>query len=531
MIELVRLINRIPFGFTWLPFCKHATKISMLLWMAGNVFAMQLGNDFLNMDNRKLEALQEISYVESLEYVENPGIGFYVPVYVHYKETENQVPEYSGKLLHLRLDISEFGTKNGKAGEELSADMLRAFEELLGSLERDGSCAIVRFAYDPWFSGRQTYEPSMEMVLLHQEQLGEVMSRHSETIISVECGLFGKWGEMHGSAACSQENFNLAIDQWLSVLPESIPISVRTPSQYCGWCGITVDELAGQITDPGQKEYRVGIYNDGYLASDTDLGTYVNRKKEVEWLSHQAKHTVFGGEAGATYGKKGEIGLTSSYVEKEAYITHLTYLNGFWNEPLVNALKSEVYEGSDERYLGGSGYDYVRNHMGYRFVLRGVRVTKENPQGKKLKLEVDVENVGFANLVKPKEVTILLVDMDRDLCYSFSGAELLNLEDGSISGGDPTKWDSRETMVLRASIPITEKVSLGQYRVYLRIARPEAGSTWDRQKGESDYSVRFANEGDALWEDSFAANFLGTIMVTEPPEKLEWDYGLGILNK
>lgn len=531
MIELVRLINRIPFLFSWLPFCKHATKMSLLLWMAGNLFAMQLGNDFLNMDHRKLEKIQEVSYVESLEYVENPGIGFYVPVYVHYKEDENQIPEYSGRLLHLRLDISEFGTKSGRAGKELSANMLEAFEELLASLEEGGCCAIVRFSYDPWFSGRQTYEPTMEMLLRHQEQLGEVMSRHAEAVISVECGLFGKWGEMHGSTACSQENFNLAIDQWLAVLPESIPISVRTPSQYCGWCGIALNEIAGQITDPGQKEYRVGIYNDGYLASGSDLGTYVNREKEVEWLSHQAKHTVFGGEAGTNYGRKGEIGLTSSYVEKEAYLTHLTYLNGFWNEQLVNALKSEVYEGSDERYLGGSGYDYVRNHMGYRFVLRSVRVTKENPQGKNLKLEVDVENVGFANLVKPKEVTILLVDASRELCYPFTGTELLNVEGGSMSGGDPTKWDSRETTVLRASIPISENLSLGQYRVYLRIARPGAETMWDAENMGSNYPVRFANEGEQLWEENLAANFLGTITVTEPPEKLEWNYEFGILNK
>jgi hypothetical protein len=72
---------------------------------------------------------------------------------------------------------------------------------------------------------------------------------------------------------------------------------------------------------------------------------------------------------------------------------------------------------------------------------------------------------------------------------------------------------------------------LGQYRVYLRIARPGAETMWDAENMGSNYPVRFANEGEQLWEENLAANFLGTITVTEPPEKLEWNYEFGILNK
>jgi len=40
-----------------------------------------------------------------------------------------------------------------------------------------------------------------------------------------------------------------------------------------------------------EKAYRVGIFNDKYLASKSDLDTYKLREKEVKWLKNQVKHT------------------------------------------------------------------------------------------------------------------------------------------------------------------------------------------------------------------------------------------------
>ena len=50
------------------------------------------------------------------------------------------------------------------------------------------------------------------------------------------------------------------------------------------------------MTSPGTNEYRVGVFNDGYLGSYDDRGTFRNRTKEVTWLENQAKHTLYGGE-------------------------------------------------------------------------------------------------------------------------------------------------------------------------------------------------------------------------------------------
>lgn len=478
--------------------------IPLLLWSTP---AAQIFGDLNSAQLRKpTEAIADISYVETVAEVENPGIGFYSPMYVHYTVSGNEVNTYTDHLVHMRLDISQFSKSCNKSRDmELTEDMLEAFEGTLENLEENHCTAIVRFAYDPWFRGGSTFEPPMEMILRHLEQLGEVMERHEDVVISVECGIFGKWGEMHGSKACTQENFNQVIDQWLKVLPDSIPISVRTPGYYCGWLGIDRKNLAEYATVPGQKEYRVGIYNDGYLGSDTDWGTYENRDTEIAWLSEQAKHTVFGGEIG-TVSKTQNVQPTVEYMAKEAFLTHTTYLNSGWHESVIGAMKRTDYQGTDARYQGEKGYTYIRNHMGYRFVLRGVKVTKEVPAGDYLILEVDVENVGFANLVKPKDLVLILKNGDTVITKSFSSLEKNAGE--FAENADARFWDSKDTAHLKMVVLLDEELPEGEYKMYLRLA----SSGTREELGENGYPVRFANEGK-VYDAKLGANYLGRIEV------------------
>ena len=480
--------------------------IPLILWKAP---ATQFVSTFQSVDYRKPPAaISEISYLETISEIDNPGIGFYTPLYIHYLISGNEVNDYTDHLVHMRLDISQFsGSCNKKGDMELTQDMLDAFEGTLRNLEEHQCTAIVRFAYDPWFHGGATYEPSMEMILHHQKQLGEVMARHEEVIISLECGIFGKWGEMHGSRKCTQENFNQVIDQWLEVLPDSIPISVRTPGYYCDWLGIDRDSMAQYVTVPGQKEYRVGIYNDGYLASGTDWGTFENREEEINWLSEQAKHTVYGGEIG-TINRKEKVQPTTEYMSEEAFRTHTTYLNSGWHESVLGAMKMEDYEGPDERYHGEKGYTYISNHMGYRFVVRNVKVTKEVPRGDMLALIVDIENVGFANLVKPKDLTLILKKGDTIVYRPVLGFSEEKNE--FAENWDARYWDSQETTELRLAIRTDEELPKGEYQIYLRLAAKDQ----ERENGLSGYPVKFANDG-SVFDEELGANFLGSFILTE----------------
>ena len=458
---------------------------------------------------RAPEEIAQISYVESLEEIQNPGMGFYTPVYIKYLISGNELTAPDNPLVHLRLDISEFsGSCNKKGDMELTQDMLDTLEGTLKFLEWNHSTAIIRFSYDPLFQGRQTYEPSMDMILRHQEQIGEVLSRHTEVVTSVECGLFGKWGEMHSSKRCTQENFNLAIDKWLEVLPDSIPISVRTPGQYCEWLGIDRSTLSENITTPKDKASRVGIYNDGYLANASDWGTYENREEEIAWLSHQGRHTVFGGEIG-TISNRETVQPTVEYMSVEGFQTHTTYLNGGWHDSVINAMKRDRYLGEEERYQGVSGYDYILNRMGYRFVVRRVAVTKEVPEGDIFILLTDIENVGFANLVKPKDLELIFTDGEET--YTKRVSQLLEEEGEFAENADSREWNSRELAKVHVVLRLPEDMPVGEYQIYLRLCACQ------ESKGSElyDYPIRFANEGENFWNEELSANFLGSFSVRE----------------
>lgn len=485
--------------------CQLMIPILLLTSPTANAYEMLQAVEW----RKPPEELWEISYEETLEEIENPGMGFYVPVYVKYLISGNELTAPDNHLVHLRMDISQFsGSCNHKGDMELTQDMLDTLEGTLEFLEWNHGTAVIRFAYDPLFQGRQTYEPSMDMILRHQEQIGEVLSRHAEAVISVECGLFGKWGEMHGSSKCKQENFNLAIDKWLEVLPDSIPISVRTPGQYCGWLGIDRATMSQNVTVPEEKAYRVGIFNDGYLANYSDWGTFEDREEEVAWLSQQGKHTIYGGEIG-TISRGETVQPTVEYMSVEGFQTHTTYLNGGWHESVISAMKKVKYQGQEERYQGVEGFTYIKNRMGYRFVVRRVAVTKEVPAGDLFVLLADVENVGFANLVKPKDLSLLLTNGEYTVCKKVSQL----LEEGEFAeNADSRQWDSTKTASLRFVLRLPQDMPSGEYQIYLRLADYGEG------EGLDGYPIRFANEGEEFWNEELGANCLGTFQVEDALE-------------
>lgn len=241
---------------------------------------------------------EKIDYTETLENFNNPERGFYDFYYYNFKQSDNTINEKSlnKNLMHLRLGIGAFSKAVNKEKDiEFSEDMLNAFSKMLKSIKANGGTAIIRFAYDN-FQGTKNLEPSLDMILHHIEQLKPVLEENQDAISYIELGFFGPWGEMHSSSICTVENVSKAIDAMLISAPEKIKIGVRQPKYYVAWAGVEREKLNEDITVEGMPSYRVGLFNDGYLGSESDLGTFKNREIEISWLEKQALHTLYGGE-------------------------------------------------------------------------------------------------------------------------------------------------------------------------------------------------------------------------------------------
>lgn len=442
--------------------------------------------------------MTNIDYNESLESFDNPERGFYEPIGYALKVSDNEIKDLNYNLIHLRVDLSAFSkATNGIEDLELTEDSLNALDKTLKNIKKNNGSVIIRFAYDG-FNGIKDLEPNLDMILTHIKQLKQVFYNNKEVISYVELGFFGPWGEMHSSSICTLENVNLALDTMLDSVPQNITIGVRTPAYYASFANIDRNTLNTNITTPDSKLYRIGLYNDGYLGSESDLGTFQNRDIETTWLKNQATHTFYGGEVVANFATGTPLN-TIDYISKEAFITHTTYLNLRWNNTVIDNWKNTIYNGEDELYKGQSGFNYINNHLGYRFVLKESKLTTNIKQNDPLLIKLQIENVGFANLINKKKTTLVL--------QSDNNTYEIN------TNINPTKWLSKSI----SSVPIVianlpENIVVGEYKVYLRI------SCYGNLENDNNYqTIRFANNN--IYNEEIGANYIGKIVINEKVEE------------
>lgn len=447
-------------------------------------------------DMNDFSYVNSIDYTESLESLRNPERGFYNPIGYNLKVEDNKPLDSKSNLVHLRIGIGAFSSKNNNQGDlELSEDALNALLQTIKNIGDNNSSIILRFAYDN-FNGKANQEPAFDMILKHIEQIGPILLEYPDVIANVELGFFGPWGEMHSSKICTNENVSIALSKLLEVTKDKIKVSVRTPGYYAYFRQISRGLLDTDFPEKGTSAYQVGIYNDGYLGSETDLGTFANRDIEVKWLSNQAKHTFYGGELVANFASGTPLN-TIEYLSKEAFLTHTTYLNPYWNDKVMEGFKTTPYLGEDPMYKNKSAYQYIENHLGYRFVLRGSYLTEQEGKRGPLGLKVEIENVGFANLIRKKQVSIIL--KNKNHVYELN------------TDLDATTWDSKTITEETLNLTLPDMVEEGTYEVYLRIS--EYGNITD------DYNyhcIQFANNN--IYNEELGANYLGmtTVKVINP---------------
>ncbi|MBP5480849.1 MAG: DUF4832 domain-containing protein [Paludibacteraceae bacterium] len=485
---------------------------------------------FLGLTLHGAPVPQDLDYTDALEKVENPGIGFYRTQGLHLKAEGNQPASTWGNISHLRMDISEFSDKavlsvNEETGDTtfgvsrpLTQDALEAFEATLDAVRQRGKTAIVRFAYDPWFNGSTKCDPEQSVILGHLKQLGEVYARNTDVITFVELGMYGSWGEMHSSNVGSNENIAEALQTLLRCTPPEIKIGVRRPDIVAVWLGVNKggnysgfdihsEAFLKALAAKGDTLLRVGMYNDGYLGSYSDLGTIgmgesghqMTREMMVQWLETYSMHTPYGGELVANYNGDEPIN-TPAYLSQEGFRTHTSYLNYEWHQPTILGWKEITFEGDDPEYNGKNGYTYVENHLGYRFILRSATIDTDPTGENGIDVTLGIENVGFGNLTRKAIVSFL-----------FKG-ETESHEVLPKNPIDPMAWLSRETTTLSMRLEIPQEMEEGTYELFIRIS--EYG---DHKSDKNYHCIQFGNPS-AQYNATLGANKIGRFVYKKAGE-------------
>ncbi len=447
-----------------------------------------------------------MDYTETADKLNNPERGFYKAMSARLLRSggelfdEFDISEYGDSygILHLRIGLEDFSANAGGIDSDITAAAKQSLIRSFDALRAYKVGAIVRFSYnvdgEQDGEGYKENEPAFSRVLGHVSSLSKIISDYTDVILGVESGMLGPWGEQHSTTLASPSKSNAStyhslVKAWLDGTPECLGITVRRPLYFVYWANEEFDESysVSNVKDIDFEEYplakRVGVYNDGYLGSSSDLGTFTDRNNEVEFLAKAGTRTFYGGEVVADSETDG-IGDYNNcdYIEKEAFITHTSYLNIDWNyNAVISRWQQNEYGGEDPLYEGMTEFEYVENHLGYRFVLTSssLAVTQETIDG-----SFTVKNVGFGNLIRRASAQLVMTRAGKSYELPITA--------------DFTDISSRGEQTFTFAEKLPDEISTGKWSIYLNVISC------------SGKSVRFANVSSNYTENG---NLLGWVDV------------------
>ena len=454
---------------------------------------------------------QKIDTTDAMATLANYDRGFYTPQVLHLKPSGGKpIEKPSGRLLHLRAEISEFsshawlgidsasGDTTWGKNQDLTEDALNVLQTTFDNIRANKGFVVVRICYDPWYNGRSNVTPDHEWVLKHVKQLAPVLSKNTDVIVALEMGMHGAYGEMHSDTNITYNRIAEATNLMLRNTPPELKILTRTGNYSAKVLGfddwgvdfhIDGEKFAEIAKAKGDTMYRVGMFNDGYLGTQYDYGTWgadcktsICREEGVAWLEKYGINTPYGGEA-LTTAENYQVINTPEFLSYEGFRTHTSYLNIQWNNNLIDSWKKTLFNVKDfdydfERVDSLTGFKYINDHLGYRFVLRESWVTDTVGENGIFKAKVRIQNVGFGNLTWKAPVRLAVLDdlegSDLDVCptptyYDLPDIDSRNIHSRTISiaGGDTVMtFDGNNEIDISTKLNIRGK---GRYQVYLKI--------------------------------------------------------------
>ncbi len=506
----------------------------------------------------------------------------------------------------LMINLGRYsGQKNGDGADyPLDDDFFESFRTSLENARKNGVMVGIRFRFDD--SGSSNPEPEWDNLVKMFLDIDEdgVLRDYADIIVWCEMGTLGAFGEQWGSRWGDFGYSDELIDLYLTILPEDVPLLLRTTGRITHWVNGKLggdyynssnlhtmksdlltkyaavrNDTADYVSKDGKNFStgnllsedlaRLGLYNDGYMGTNWDYGTYTNRASETAFL-HGQSDVVYGGEfSGDRYLQIYYSGYTDVWWPinsiPEMYYTHLAYLHGgAWNE---SANQTHRFSTKEEANTFVDRLEHVYEAIGADH-LKGTPVITED--GNASPYLVTYTAPGFDKLPFTEEIARAVTDkigveldlseyygintkqfINQHLGYRFvireslmTGGKVLPGEDISfalqlentgfhkinkvketelllvkgnvtytlaLSDVDVCTWDTG-THTLEQTVSLPAGISGGDWRVYLRIS-PHNEDAADDAK----YGVRFANEG--VFDAGLGANLIGMITVDAPDAK------------
>ncbi len=343
--------------------------------------------------------------VQCKKTLTNPGRGM-LQIFYYNGGEEWSYEEAAGcmvdeeSLILLVINIGRY------RNDEIPSDILTETGRIIDFFKENKKDIIVRPVYDS--KGQALlFEPSdFELLKRHAAKLCNLFKEKNVFMIQ---GLFiGNWGEMHGSRYTDDIHLREIYGIMREYAGEDMYLAVRCPYHYRILCGSGYDR-------------KLGLFDDAILSSETDMGTFApagankehdvrlpfEREEELDFENKICRYAPNGGEA--VYGDgyvntMGQRDIVNMFTRMR-----LTYLNRLYDRNILDIWEREkcTLQGShkEESFL-----DYIKDHLGYRLVLRDCRVKeiKSSNGIRQIRITLKIQNTGFAPVYINNKVRIIL---------------------------------------------------------------------------------------------------------------------------
>jgi hypothetical protein len=303
---------------------------------------------------------------------------------------------------------------------------------------------------------------------LNLDQLKSIFEENEDVIAFVQAGFIGPWGEWHSSTNGLETTYykTKVLEKMLSVIPVGIMVQVRTPRYKQEIFG-TMLPVSQEIAYSDDNRARVGHYNDCFMASEDDYGTYTNIEADKEYINKEALFVPTGGE---TCPPVPEDYPTGCNVAKSTMrLLRWTYLNLDWYQPTLDAWRS-------------SGcFDEFQRDLGYRLALISASLPNQLGKDQDFRIHMKITNKGYAPLYNYKTTSLVLKNITSGEFHEFQLP--VDLRECKPFGN----FNLEDTVKLTG-------IPQGSYDLFLKISDRAEGL-----KNRSEYSVRLANAN--IWTE------------------------------
>lgn len=417
---------------------------------------------------------QTETFSESTEYLANPYQGFYHIIgymlsddNIQTEDVSYQAASYTAPLVLLEINLKNYRkTEISETGLAQLQDILTAWSQSPSNTK-----LILRFLYD-WDGIALATEPeSLQLILTHMDQVSALINRHSDAIYIMQGIFIGSWGEMHHSRFMDESSVKTLIRHLHDIIDPSIYLSVRTPAQW----RMILDRLEPPARFPAfgaddSLTGRLGLFNDGILGSETDLGTYGNTaRRDAASPSYQGtrkEELAFQNQLCRYVPNGGEVIYHSSLSDLDTSISalrtmHVSYLNADYDSRVLEKWRKTVWTGKDA-FDGCDGYSYIQAHLGYRYLIQDCKIKRSGWIRHNLTLALTIQNNGFASALKPFQTLIRLKNRKTGESISVPmQADLLTLGSGC-----------KKTFTVHLPVKTLEQ---GSYEIYFSVTDKTSG--------------------------------------------------------